>query len=114
MMMMVRSDLFVPFPTTQAAAAESVPMKIEDMGHGTLYSPLDAGVPSDVCDPGFYPGDDPGYVRPDRAIEHALARILEITLRPSSQHPAGRHAYTHFMADFDEIRKICRENLRPV
>ena len=37
----------------------------------------------------------------------ALATIWRIVHTPSRDHPAGSHAYTHFMRDFDDIRKIC-------
>lgn len=38
----------------------------------------------------------------------ALHRIWKICHRPSTAHPKGGHAYTHFMADFDQIRAICK------
>lgn len=44
-------------------------------------------------------------------LQWALERIWKICHRPSSRHPKGNHAYTHFMADFDEIRAICLEQL---
>lgn len=37
-----------------------------------------------------------------------LQRIWDICHRPSKGHPKGSHAYTHFMADFDEIRALCK------
>lgn len=37
----------------------------------------------------------------------ALEEIQKLVRTPSN----GRHAYTHFMADFDAIRKICRAAL---
>jgi hypothetical protein len=41
----------------------------------------------------------------------ALGQINAICHRPSKDHPKGGHAYTHFMADFDEIRAICAKFL---
>ena len=36
----------------------------------------------------------------------AVKRIDEICHTSSRDHPKGGHAYTHFMADFDEIRAL--------
>jgi len=47
----------------------------------------------------------------DEEAKRDFERILEICLMPSTKHPKGGHAYTHFMADFDEIRAICKKRL---
>jgi hypothetical protein len=46
-------------------------------------------------------------------MQEALERIWKICHVPSKQHPKGAHAYTHFMADFDEIRMLCKPFLTP-
>lgn len=62
-------------------------------------------------------GEDDDTARFQRAIDYiamcdALNEIWKICHRPSTDHPKGRHAYTHFMADFDEIRKLCKPFVR--
>jgi len=42
-----------------------------------------------------------------------LEQIWHICHRPSKDHPKGGHAYTHFMADFDEIRALCKPFVNP-
>ncbi len=42
-----------------------------------------------------------------KRLELALGRIWELCHIPSG----SRHAYTHFQADFDEIRNICKEHV---
>lgn len=37
-----------------------------------------------------------------------LTKIWDICHRPSKDHPKGGNAYSHFMADFDAIRKLCK------
>ena len=44
-----------------------------------------------------------------RKIRAVLERIWNVCHRPSKDHPKGSHAYTHFMADFDEIRALCKQ-----
>lgn len=41
----------------------------------------------------------------------AFADIYKICTTPSKNHPKGAHAYTHFMADFDQIRAICKQHM---
>ena len=41
----------------------------------------------------------------EREVIECIWRIVHT---PSTKHPKGGHAYTHFMADFDEIRRLCK------
>ncbi|MDB5733236.1 MAG: hypothetical protein JWQ03_3131 [Variovorax sp.] len=45
--------------------------------------------------------------------EEIIKRIWTVTHRPSKDHPKGSHAYSHFMADFDEIRNLCQPIVAP-
>jgi len=44
-------------------------------------------------------------------MQETLQKIWAICHVPSREHPKGAHAYTHFMADFDQIRALCKPHL---